>query len=110
MKASEVLKQALALIENVENWTTRYDARDATGHPVSCIDADAKSFCALGAIGKIRPECEDNDYPAEMKHLRAALKEINGSWWISQYNDTHTHEEVKALFRIAIARAEAAGE
>jgi hypothetical protein len=93
MTTYEVLKKALALIEDEKDW-----CQGKTGWG---------RRCAVGAIsttvGGIGSHTDDVlNYPP-LKALCVAL----GGNGIVYFNDTHTHAEVVALFRTAI-RAEKA--
>lgn len=103
-KISVLLTEALAVIEKPEHWTVKVSARTASGIPTECIAPDAFSFCAYGAIGKA---ARGEDAPAEQMNefLRAALKDRNRDYLIASFNDEATHEDVKSLFREAIALA-----
>lgn len=105
-KISEVLKEAKQLISKPENWTTGVYARDAEGIKVDTGNARATCFCSLGAVFFVAKQSKLS-FPQRADIIQH-IKEANGlTSPVHEYNDTHTHAEVMALWDKAIAAAEA---
>ena len=106
MTASEVLRNARALIEKPENWTQGAYARDVKKDGLtSPLSDQACAWCMMGAMQR----CSPNDYFAR-QHGYELLRKLGGVEYVGEFNDTHTHAEVLSLFDRAIAAAEARGE
>jgi hypothetical protein len=100
----ETLRAARAQITERENWTQGCMARDRDGNVCSPHSADAYSFCAFGAIVVAVGGYDAAKSARErLWHKLSKMEER----CLSIYNDSHTHEEVLALFDAAIARLEA---
>lgn len=99
MDTAQILKDARALIADEKNWTQDKVARDRRGYSVSPESRRAVCFCAIGAL---RKTCVDDD---SLIYARDVLRDV-AKIPITEFNDTHTHAEVIALFDRAIARAE----
>ena len=113
MKPSEVLRAARAKIKKAENWTKGAYARDAAGKFVYAVETEAHSFCSLGACRTVVFDKHgDGDELVYEGAKRALKRELlrDGEQEIADFNDTHSHAEVLALFDRAIAAAEARGE
>lgn len=113
MKPSEVLRAARAKIEKAENWTQGAYARDAAGSFVYVGETEAHSFCSLGACRTVVFDKHgDRDEDVYERAKWALKRELlrDGDQEIADFNDTHSHVEVLALFDRAIAAAEARGE
>ncbi len=95
----QILKDARALIADEKNWTQDKWARDRNGDAVAPESPKAVCFCSLGALRKASVDDDGFCYAREV--LRDVTK---GS--IIDFNDTHGHAEVLAIFDSAIARAE----
>lgn len=108
LKTSALLKKALAVIAKPENWCQGHNAVDSWDGPVDITESTAVAFCSFGAISKASRGSDG--YGKMTEYLQAAVKETTGNTYVSDYNDNHTHEEVKALFRKAIALAEKDGD
>lgn len=102
MKPSEILTAARAIIEKPENWTQGYFARNKSYSPVHTDSAHACKFCAVGALHCI--ECDN------WRDAFDYASRINPNIPLADFNDTHTHAEVLAMFDEAIATAIANGE
>jgi hypothetical protein len=102
MSPLEDLKAARELISDPSRWTQGAAARNDAGNETNSTSPDATCFCSLGAITKVVGA------PGERRRvvknlLREGLPE--GHSYIAVFNDTHTHEEVLAVFDRAIAHA-----
>lgn len=120
MKTSEALQKAWALIESPEKWTQNALARDAQGKEryvsmtgnVEALASDGlcspvpTCFCAKGAV---RYACKDMMTAMETeKALNEAVWGVTGQEsheTLMVFNDNHTHEELKEVWHIAIAKA-----
>ena len=101
MTPLETLKAARQLISDPAKWTQGWFAKNERGFTVSEDHPDACCWCALGAMRKVSPSWKGY-------HQTAAIL-MNGSLLrVSDFNDTHTHAEVLALFDAAIAELEGA--
>ena len=97
MNTLEVLIVARKLIEKPENWTRDFLARDSHGDPVYVHSDKAVCFCAMGALHKAIGETS-----AEYLDVVASLASAARIDTVAGFNDTHTHDEVLALFGKAI--------
>ena len=97
MGAYEVLLQAKGLISTPRSWCQHNFAVRANGQGTSAYDAEAVAWCALGAISKVRDNITD-DVADRYLAMSAGMS-------VSEFNDTHTHEEVLAMFDRAIELA-----
>lgn len=100
MKPSEMIKACKAKIATQEQWTTSAFARTKDGFPVMPSSKEAVCFCSLGAIEKVYLF---NSLPYRIVKSRLEVA-LDGA--IPAFNDTHTHEEVMAVWDKAIATAE----
>lgn len=105
MTALEILRAARALISKPERWTQGSNARNPrTKRRVSVRSPLAGQFCAVGSMDRVF----NGSLPRfERWNAGAALSEMIAPFSLSDFNDTHTHPEVLALFDRAIARLEA---
>lgn len=107
MNTVELLKAARAKIEKPENWTQGAFAKNAEGHNTFLGHDDyvnVTCWCAWGAVEEAAGSGVRYSGDA-MQALHCALPE--GTEWVPDFNDSHTHEEVLALFDRAIASEEA---
>ena len=105
MKISDVLIKAKTLIKDPENWTQRVSARDNLYEPVPVMSRNAVCFCTYGAVDRALGLEKSVHYHEVTRPLREACAAISGSSKVAEYNDTHTHLEVLALFDKAIELA-----
>lgn len=105
MTLKEKIIAARKRIENPENWTQRVFARNKDGDPLCihpmCIHDPGKeafSFCASAAL-----LLEGVQGASDVFWTLTALLPHQS---LSDFNDSHTHEEVLALFDRAIALCE----
>ena len=97
----EVLKKAKKKIAKKKNWCQEVMARDKDGNPTKYHVGESVKFCAMGAIHRV---C----YEHKMEWLDTSLDAIDllaeqtGTNDMIEYNDTHTHKEVLAVFDKAI--------
>lgn len=92
----EVLQKARQVISNPANWTQRTSAVNALGEMVGVKSTEACAWCAVGAVYKAMDAYSGTVW----NPLEGALPA--GYNIVSEYNDTHSHEEVLALFDRAI--------
>lgn len=111
-----VLIEARKLISDPERWLQGRYAETAGHLPCFPKDEKAVSFCSVGAVVHVLPEQTIPE--REVRQLSAAVHALDPGWLatyrqehphtrfercIAQYNDTHTHEEVLAVWDLAIA-------
>ena len=116
MKTSEALEKAWALIDSPKKWTQNAFARDKSGRELYVtlsgqlqddrVGAGHACFCAKGAV---RYACKDHVLAIEAeKALAEAVKAVEGDRvheGVMVFNDSHTHQELKEVWHIAIAKA-----
>lgn len=107
MKISELLISAKALIDTPEKWIQNTEAMTAYKEQVDCTHSLATCFCSLGAIGRV-------EYTNKLEHNQDARDHLShamtGDYWrIGNYNDSHTHSEVMAMWDKAIQLAKERG-
>ena len=100
MTVTETLKAARAKIALREHWAQGIFASDINGRRVHVMSPTAVCFCASGAISNVS-NLDDRLL------ARIACENVVSTGLID-YNDTHTHAEVLAMFDRAIAASEAA--
>ena len=105
MKISDVLIKAKTLIQDPESWTQGVSARDILYEPVPATSRDAVCFCTYGAVARALGLENSTYYHEVARPLKKACAAISGSSMVTEYNDTHTHPEVLALFDKAIELA-----
>lgn len=112
MKISQVLENALVLIRDEKNWTRGVHARDKGGDPCSPSDIRACSFCSVGAVMCITGEFSPEYFEA-IKSLEYTVKyEVpveDSCFYLSAYNDAHTHDKVMQVWRKTIHRERSHG-
>lgn len=107
MKQSEMLRKARDLIADQARWTKNVFARDEYGYPCSVDDGCARAYCAIGAIEHFaRAEARTRDATEWLEAETRLQDAVGDNQSITEFNDSHTHEEVLALFDAAIALAE----
>lgn len=98
MKNSEILRKAKALIDTPEKWCQETYAANAYGASVEIRNPAACSFCSTGALIKVLGGYWDSyKYPV---YFGMTPKQL------FDFNDSHAHAEVMALWDKAIERAE----
>jgi hypothetical protein len=109
MDTREVLQQARALISDPARWTQEEYARNADGIKAYVWHADARAWCAIGAVRRVASD-NDSAVLAGQRALAQPIEtvELESEEAVTNFNDTHTHAEVLALFDAAIARLESA--
>ena len=129
MNSLEILKEVKALLSNPENWIKGHSAEDIYGYPVHISDPRANKFCLIGAFGKIGQQ-QMNFYSEAKYYLKLSEKDwahdidirdqvrktiTDAEWYIrqviktlflSEFNDTSTHEEIILALDKAILMAE----
>jgi hypothetical protein len=103
MTPLETLKAARQLISDPAKWTQGAQSRDKLGHPYAFDTDKAVCWCALGAIERVAGRYSSERFEASTK-----LRSISPKGLVIDFNDTHTHAEVLALFDAAIAELEGA--
>lgn len=93
----EVLEAARNLISDPERWTIEVCARDKDYQACGSKNPNATKWCAIGAIVRYAAD------PIFKLNARKLLEDIVGN--IGNYNDSHTHAEVIAVFDAAITAA-----
>lgn len=96
----EILIAARKTIENPGNWCRGAVALDAENQPVGSWDSSACKWCAYGAISKFA------GFGSELMRVLDTLEDHLCGVKIGDYNDTHNHAEVLAMFDKAIAKCE----
>ncbi|MGV2110128.1 DUF6197 family protein [Agrobacterium salinitolerans] len=105
MNTVQILKEARALIADGGKWTQGAFARNSLGEKVDPSEEGAVCFCAIGALAKAAGANPESELPAE-NLLVTEMLELDARECIPEFNDSHTHADVLALFDRAIARAE----
>ncbi len=102
MTPLETLKAARQLISDPAKWTQGELARDADGNETNPNYDSATCFCAHGAIQYFTKD----ETLSEADRLLIAVCSDEHDCYVEEFNDTHTHAEVLALFDAAIAELE----
>ena len=102
--ARNVLIRARARIADREHWTTGALARDADGNEVVPRDRRAVDWCALGALYRVTTPVKGHRSASELLAAeidgRLAVGDLD--YTITNFNDSHTHKQVLALYDRAI--------
>lgn len=101
-----LLKKARELISAPNHWTTEFNAKNAAGYPVASIDETAVCFCSIGALLHYVRNGNHLFISANEKLRDSMNKMSSGLTFVWQYNDSHTHSEVLALWDKTIQRLE----
>lgn len=98
----KTLRAARKLLTPRENWTTNVYSRRSPKSQVSYFGNDPRAtcWCMVGAFQKVLDTTEGLD-------RIASLFDFSYEGSMTDFNDSHTHEEVLAAFDAAIAKAEA---
>ena len=99
MDMLKIIKDARNLIAKPENWTQGVCARDIDGNEIGIDSPRAVCWCSLGALEKVGEDVAGVEWYVLLHFLE---KEI-GFGHVATFNDSHTHEEVLAMFDKAIA-------
>ena len=103
MKIKQVLTEARKLIENEENWTTGYYARDKEGNEIDESSPLACKFCAIGALHRVIEREDDYEIVySGAKEKLAKVAEDNHGLYIAQVNDSLGHKATLEMFDKAI--------
>lgn len=108
MKSSQVLMKAKELIATPDAWTKDELAKDAFGVATDPLGPNARCYCSIGATIKANHFYGSTSNTRSRAYLSMAVQELVPETTIpavSDYNDTHTHEEVMTMFNKAIALA-----
>jgi hypothetical protein len=102
----EIYVKVKELLATEEQWTQGHYAKNTNGTPVGYTSEDACSFCLLGALDKT---VQNLICRSEIPSLCVAINEKlnamagnNDDVILSEFNDTHTYEEVIAVLDRAI--------
>ncbi len=105
MNTIELLTSARNLIADPEHWTQRAFARDGFGNSIGPTADSACSWCSLGALTKSfgniwwpESHCEPLEQAIGQLHPDNLMS-------LADFNDSHTHQEVLAVFDKAIENA-----
>ena len=102
VETDEVLRDLIAartLITDPANWCQGNAAQNAKGFPAAPLHDEAVRFCSWGAAARAAGAHSGDRF--------SAVKDALGVGFIS-FNDSHSHEEVLALFDRAIEARRAA--
>jgi hypothetical protein len=102
MTTTELLIAAKDKISNPKNWTTHAAAKDVYDKQISVYSKEAVCWCSMGAVESL----VDPTMGILIEKAWQRLREAAGCF-ISEYNDSHTHEEVMELFDKAIELGDA---
>lgn len=106
MQVKELLERARARITPAASWTQKTSARNAAGQAAPVWSVEAVCWCSTGAI---RRELNDEGVFRATLEIQAInmLRKANENkiYFLSDFNDTHTHEEVLQAFDRAIEYA-----
>lgn len=106
MKQFEILRKARELIADSTRWTKGAFARDEYGYPCSADDPYARVYCAIGAIEHFACAEVHTKDSMECWYAELTLQEFVGdNQSVTEFNDSHTHAEVLAVFDRAIELA-----
>lgn len=100
---AQILREARALIEAPERWTTGALARHVNDNPIGPREANAACWCALGAVQRFTADGSDEQVEA-VAYLQCAAA-ADGDW-IVYINDHVGHDAVLRMYDRAIALAE----
>jgi hypothetical protein len=92
----EILIKARDLISDPKRWTKSTYARRQDGSPCSALNAEAVCFCAVGAIAR----ATDGHFEPTVALVKQLKMLCGGD--VIDFNDSHSHAEVLALFDKAI--------
>ena len=111
MTPLQTLKAARDLISDPARWTQRFKALDEFCLPVDPTSEKAICFCSLGALQNVtglsryhQPVFEAAKALNRKLPIYLTLGDDEADF--TDFNDTHTHAEVLALFDAAIAELE----
>ena len=117
--AADILTKARNVISQEENWTKKYFARDSLGNPIPVEEAEAKCFCAVGAMYKVcavRIKTDESFIDNFQQLLTAEIPENKDRRYadhqnIINYNDDSntSHKQILEVFDRAIATAKERG-
>lgn len=108
MSPAGALRAAMALIEDEARWCQGALARTARGRRCRVDSPTAARWCAMGAVTKCTPHCEDARRRA-WEMLRYSTQALYRRW-PAVVNDELGHAAVLACYREAIRRMGENGE
>lgn len=117
MNDVDVLKSALALIENADRWTQNTYARNDMGLSVPPDSPDARNWCLSGAILRCTEYLHqwqdlivliESVLRQQGMYLNNDPHEPCESQLVSFYNDTQSHEDIVLLLKSTIHQLETA--
>jgi hypothetical protein len=100
----DLLTRAQDLIRDPAHWHQGWFAVDADGRECPSDSKQAVCFCSIGAMARAKPETHQLTQLAR-KYLQEA---IGLEQSIVDFNDTHTHDQVMAMWDRARELARAA--
>jgi hypothetical protein len=108
----DVLRAGRELISNPVNWTQVEYARGYDTSPVDSCSPLATCWCSLGALQKTALQSCSFTMRTAVNRLNAAVTRDTPPLWtrslfsltMEEFNDTHTHEQVIAVWDDAIKR------
>ena len=100
----DLLVAARELISDSERWTQGCNARDRNGAPVPHEHQAAVAWCAAGACRRVSA---GTPLLRTVREARNRLDRAVPLGRLGDFNDTHTHAEVLALFDTAVAEIDA---
>jgi hypothetical protein len=99
MDMLKIIKDARNMIAKPENWTQGVCARDIDGNEIGIDSPKAVCWCSLGALNEVYSDVTYDGWWALINFLNQEV----GFGHVATFNDSHTHEEVLAMFDKAIA-------
>lgn len=113
MTPLDILVAARELISDPAHWCQTYAARDKYGKSVAFLSEDAFSFCALGAVARVEKMADSPDPMVRFdvdQFLNEAAIDLDPEYdqyrdCYIDFNDVHNHEEVLAMFDLAIEKS-----
>lgn len=108
---STILRNAKELILDEGSWCQHAISYDIHGSECDPCDPLATCWCSIGAVmktgGYIQFDAKKTPKPVRLLNKAVIQITSDADIWPADYNDTHTHAEVMAMFAKAIALAEA---
>lgn len=101
-KPSQVLTEALALIDTPEKWCQDAFAKSERGLAVDSMDPSACMFCAEGALNRAKRGQRAASISVEMTWLRSAAFIVAGTTCPTRVNDIYGYEKTIEMFDKAI--------
>lgn len=106
MNTVQILKDARALIADEKSWTRGAYAFDERGKKQVCPNQHSVCFCSVGALARAARVSPGDIERSEVVGAILSVGNFEEVGHLVEFNDSHSHAEVLALFDRAIARAE----